>query len=133
MKFQPDSAAATAIRAYGPGWIALAGDPGGQRISRNVILSVDGVEPWNVAHFDDLNASHFAALAARKPELVIFGSGAQQRFPQPAWVRALIDAGIGIETMNTPAACRTWNILLGEGRQVLAALLMTSERPSIPA
>jgi len=127
MKFQPDTAPATAIRAYGAGWITLAGDSSGERISRSVILSAERVEHWDVACFDDLNAGHFAALAARKPELVIFGSGVRQRFPNPAWLRALIDAGIGIETMNTPAACRTWNILIGEGRQVLAALLMESE------
>jgi uncharacterized protein len=127
MKFQLDSAPATAIRAYGPGWITLAGDPSGKRISHPVILSAEGVAPWDVASPDDLNASHFAPLAARKPELVIFGSGARQRFPKPAWVRALIDAGIGIETMDTPAACRTWNILIAEGRQVLAALLMEGE------
>jgi len=124
MKFQPDFAAATAIRAYGSGWIVLAGERGGQRITRNLILSPEHAQPWDVACFDELNASHFAALAARKPELVIFGSGARQRFPKPAWLRALIDAGIGIETMDTPAACRTWNVLLNEGRQALAALLI---------
>jgi uncharacterized protein len=124
MKFQPDFAPATAIRAYGAGWIALAGDPSGQRIGHSVILSAKGAEPWNVARFDDLNADCFAALAARKPEWVILGSGARQRFPKPAWISPLIDAGIGIETMDTPAACRTWNILIGEGRQGLAALLM---------
>ncbi|MDR1967408.1 MAG: Mth938-like domain-containing protein [Burkholderiaceae bacterium] len=106
----------------------LAGDAGCQRISRHVILSPERMELWDIAGFDDLNASHFAALAARKPELVIFGSGARQRFPQPAWLRPLIDAGIGIETMTTPAACRTWNVLIGEGRQVLAALLIEMAR-----
>jgi uncharacterized protein len=124
MKFQADATSATSIRAYGPGWIMLAGNSNGERIRHNVILSADGMEPWDVAHFDDLNASHFAALTARQPELVIFGSGARQRFPKPAWVRALIDAGIGIETMDTPAACRTWNVLIGEGRRVLSALLI---------
>jgi uncharacterized protein len=130
MKFQSDAAPATAIRAYGAGWVVLAGDPGGQRIGHHLILSAEGVEPWAVTDFDGLDASHFAALAARKPELVIFGSGARQRFPKPAWIRALIDAGIGIETMTTPAACRTWNILTGEGRQALAALLMEGADPA---
>jgi uncharacterized protein len=127
MKLQPDFAPATAIRAYGPGWIVLAGDPGGQRITRNSILSTQRAEPWDVACFDSLDASHFAPLAARKPELVLFGSGARQRFPQPAWLRPLIDAGIGIETMTTPAACRTWNVLINEGRQALAALLIEDD------
>jgi uncharacterized protein len=131
MKFQSDAPLATAIRAYGAGWIVLAGDPAGKRISHNVILSANGVEPWDVVSFDGLNASHFAALAVRKPELVIFGSGARQRFPKPALVRALIEAGIGIETMDTSAACRTWNILMSENRQVLAALLIENERQKV--
>jgi uncharacterized protein len=130
MKFQSDPALTTAIRAYGSGWVVLAGDRSGQRITHNLILSAEDAQPWGVACFDELNASCFAALAARKPELVIFGSGAQQRFPKPAWIRALIDAGIGIETMNTPAACRTWNVLISEGRQALAALLLENEDPS---
>ncbi|MDR2991534.1 MAG: Mth938-like domain-containing protein [Burkholderiaceae bacterium] len=127
MKFQSDVTSATSIRAYGPGWIMLAGAPASERIRHNVILSADGIERWDVACFDDLNASHFATLAARKPELVLFGSGARQRFPKPVWVRALIDAGIGIETMDTPAACRTWNVLIGEGRRVLSALLIEGD------
>ncbi|HPR46050.1 MAG TPA: MTH938/NDUFAF3 family protein, partial [Ottowia sp.] len=53
-----------------------------------------------------------------------FGSGTRLRFPRPAWLRPLIEAGIGVETMDTAAACRTWNILTGEGRRVLAALLV---------
>ena len=78
---------------------------------------------WSVDRFDALSAEHFAALAALKPELVIFGSGARIRFAKPALLRPLIDAGIGVETMDTPAACRTYNVLLAEGRSVVAALL----------
>jgi uncharacterized protein len=124
MKFQPDPAPTTAIRAYGPGWIALAGSA--ERITTSVILSAERAEPWAVERFEDLQERHFAPLAARRPELVLFGSGARLRFPPPAWLRALIEAGIGIETMDTPAACRTWNVLVGEGRQALAALLLES-------
>ena len=70
-------------------------------------------------------AEHFARIAALKPELVIFGSGARLRFPAPALLRPLIDAGIGVETMDTAAACRTYNVLLAEGRSVVAALLFS--------
>jgi len=66
---------------------------------------------------------HFARLAALAPELVVFGSGPRLRFPAPALLRPLIDARIGIETMDTAAACRTYNVLLAEGRSVVAALL----------
>jgi uncharacterized protein len=55
--------------------------------------------------------------------LVIFGSGAQLRFPRPLWLAPLIQMGIGVETMDTPAACRTYNVLASEGRRVVAALL----------
>jgi uncharacterized protein len=81
------------------------------------------VTAWPVADFGALSAEHFAAVAALKPELVIFGSGARLRFPPPAVLRPLIERGIGFETMDAAAACRTYNVLLAEGRSVLAALL----------
>ena len=56
----------------------------------------------------------------------VFGSGARLRFPAAALLRPLIDAGIGIETMDTAAACRTYNVLLAEGRKVVAALLFVA-------
>jgi uncharacterized protein len=55
---------------------------------------------------------------------VIFGSGARLRFAPPAWLRALIERRIGVETMDTAAACRTYNVLVSEGRAVVAALLV---------
>jgi uncharacterized protein len=76
---------------------------------------------WPCTRFEDLTASTSSCSA---PELVLFGSGARLRFPQPAWIRPLIEAGIGVETMDTAAACRTYNILAGEGRRVIAALLL---------
>jgi uncharacterized protein len=70
-----------------------------------------------------LSEAHFEALAAFEPELVIFGSGSRLRFVPPALLKALIGRRIGVETMDTAAACRTYNVLLAEGRSVLAALL----------
>lgn len=123
MKFQADRSA-IAITAHGPGWIAI----GGQKIGYSVLLDGRGEpSPWNCARFEDLDSGHFALLAARQPELVLFGSGARLRFPRPPWVRPLVEAGIGIETMDTIAACRTFNILAGEGRRVIAALLLETE------
>lgn len=120
MKFQPDRFV-HAITGYGPGWIGVAG----QRLSHALVLREGGdMQPWDCAGFEHLSAAHFAPLAEGRPELVLFGSGTALRFPKPAWVRPLIEAGIGIETMDTGAACRTWNILAGEGRRVTAALLL---------
>ena len=67
--------------------------------------------------------SRIVALAL-SPELVIFGSGARLQFVSPALLRCLIERRIGVETMDTAAACRTYNILLAEGRNVAAAILI---------
>ena len=121
MKFQPDNAGAASITGYGPGWIAI----GPERITHSLLLDASGHRAdWHCSRFDQLSPAHFEQIATHAPELVIFGSGDQLRFPKTPWVRSLIEAGIGVETMDTPAACRTYNILAGEGRRVLAALLL---------
>lgn len=81
------------------------------------------VRAWGPATPAELTEAHFEALLALRPELVIFGSGARLQFVRPALMRSLMSARIGVETMDTPAACRTYNVLLGEGRSVVAALL----------
>jgi uncharacterized protein len=68
-------------------------------------------------------ASHFDAVLAAEPEVVLLGTGARQRFAHPRLTAALIARRIGVESMDTGAACRTYNILMTEGRKVLAALL----------
>jgi uncharacterized protein len=126
MKFQLETSSLPAIGGHGPGWITLAG----QRITHSVLIDTAGrPRPWGGPAFEALSASDFAALAlpqagAPAAELVLLGSGARLRFPRPQWLRPLIEAGIGIETMDTPAACRTWNVLSSEGRRVLAALVI---------
>ena len=125
MKFQPDQFGA-AITGYGLGWIAI----GGQRVQHSVVLRSTGEwADWTCTQFDDLSPAHFAPLVETNPELVVFGSGNALRFPRPAWIRSLIEARIGVETMDTGAACRTYNILAGEGRRVVAALLVEPGMP----
>ena len=63
-------------------------------------------------------------MLALAPELVIFGSGQRLRFVAPALLRPLIERRVGVETMDTAAACRTYNVLASEGRAVVAALLL---------
>ena len=90
----------------------------------SVIVPWQGhVQPWPVHDFESLDENSFAAVLALSPELVIFGSGSRLRFPKPAVLRGLMARRIGFETMDTPAACRTYNVLLAEGRAVVAALL----------
>lgn len=121
MKFQPDRSDAQTIRGYGPGWIAIDQD----KISHSLIISAQGLrQDWDCQRFEDLTPAHFAALAEIPAELVLFGSGTRSRFVPPAWLQPLMARRIGLETMDTQAACRTYNILAGEGRNVVAALLL---------
>ena len=121
MKFQPDVIKVQSISAYGPGWIAV----GNEKISASVVIGSRGERfDWACNRFEDLSVAHFAQLAALGTELIIFGSGNRIRFPQGAWIQSLIDKQIGIETMDAHAACRTYNILASEGRNVAVALLM---------
>jgi uncharacterized protein len=121
MKFQPDFISVQSISGYGAGWISV----GQEKISSSVVLGSQGQRfAWDCDRFDALGPAHFAQLAALGTELVLFGSGSRLRFPQPQWLQPLIEQGIGLETMDTPAACRTYNILAGEGRRVAVALLI---------
>jgi uncharacterized protein len=74
--------------------------------------------------FSKLTQAHFDELLQLQPELVIFGSGAKLRFPPPALLSGLIARRIGVESMDSAAACRTYNVLVSEGRTVVAALLL---------
>jgi uncharacterized protein len=95
-----------------------------ERYSGSIVVSADQVRlDWPVANFDELKEAHFAYLAALKPDVLLLGTGAKQRFPRPHLFRALTEAGIGLECMDTPAACRTYNILVAEDRKVIAAIL----------
>jgi uncharacterized protein len=121
MKLQPDSIQGPSITGYGPGWVAV----NGEKFSSSIIVSAMGARlDWDCAHFDDLQASHFEALADMDAELILFGSGEGIRFPNPQWLESLYARRIGLETMDTQAACRTYNFLAGEGRRVVAALLL---------
>lgn len=123
MKLQPDKFDAPAISGYGPGWIAI----NGVRTQSSTVLGSRGARfDWPCQRFEDLTAAHFAQLLGTSPppELVIFGSGQKLRFVPPAWLAPLMQQRIGLETMDTLAACRTYNILAGEGRSVLLAALL---------
>ncbi len=80
------------------------------------------VADWPVADLAALTADALRGLLALAPEIIILGTGALQRFPDPALLRPLYEAHMGLEIMATPAACRTYNILMAEERRVLAAL-----------
>ncbi len=122
MKFQPDVLVGTNVitrQDAGALWV------GPVRFDHSLLVPWTGaVLPWAPARPEDLTAAHFEALLALNPELVIFGSGPRLKFVSPALVSALIARRIGVETMDTPAACRTFNVLVAEGRSAVAALLL---------
>jgi uncharacterized protein len=111
------------VTAYGPGFI----DINKVRHASAVLLTPDRVEPWAVAAFEALGEADLERLCALAPEVALLGTGSRQRFPHPRLSRALSEARIGLEVMTTAAACRTYNILMAEGRKVAAALLLESE------
>ncbi|SET22186.1 Uncharacterized conserved protein, contains Mth938-like domain [Nitrosospira multiformis] len=89
-----------------------------------IVLPDRLIEEWEAKTFEELNTEHFQFILSLQPEMVLFGTGATLRFPHPQLTRSLIESGIGIEVMDTAAACRTYNILSAEERRVAAALLI---------
>lgn len=124
MKFHADKPDTLSISAIGDGWVAINGE---RHENSLVVTSAGHVLPWACARFEDLAAPHFETLIGlmpEPPELVLFGSGKRLRFARPALMRGLIEQRIGVETMDTAAACRTFNILAAEGRRVVAVLII---------
>lgn len=126
MKIHPDAIPAQSVQAYGDGWVQIDQ----QTSTSSLVLDSRGQHfAWNCPRFEDLQASHFEQLAQLAPEMVIFGSGKSLRFAAPELTRSLTEQQIGLETMDTPAACRTYNVLASEGRHVVLALLLEA-RPA---
>lgn len=110
------------ITGHGPGYVDLSG----QRITTPLVVAAQTlIAPWVVPSIDKLVFDDFAAVIALQPSLVIFGSGATFRFPDTKILAAFSQARIGFDVMDTGAACRTYNVLLSEGRNVAAALLVS--------
>ena len=108
------------IAAYGDGYVVV----NGVRHETNVIVLPDRVVAWRIAGFDALAIGDFEMLAGLGMDMVLLGTGARLRFPNPALVRPFAAARIGLDVMDLQAACRTYNVLLAEARKVAAALLM---------
>ena len=109
-----------AITGHGPGFVLL----NDERVETSLVVSGERVLRDWAPDFASLAESHFEQLLSFKPELVLLGTGAVFRFPHPALTRPLVEAGIGLEVMDTQAACRTYSVLASEGRHVVAGLLI---------
>lgn len=122
MKLQPDAAQnLNTVTRYGLGFIEI----NQVRHASSVLVMPEGpITPWLIQSFEDLSSTDFEQMIALQPQVIIFGSGARIRFPKPELLAPLFKAKIGIETMDLQAACRTYNILMAEGRHVLGAFLI---------
>jgi uncharacterized protein len=108
------------IRAYEKGRILV----NEHLIDRHVVVTPERLIADWAPGFTELQASHLEALRELAPEILLLGTGARLRFPAADCMAVFLQQGIGMEVMDTAAACRTYNILLGEGRRVVAALFM---------
>jgi uncharacterized protein len=120
MKLHPDASNAYSIQSYSDEGVVVNGK---LQTGPLKLCAVQGPQAWSTASFAALTQESFDELLAFKPELVLFGSGQRLRFPAPKLLQGLIRQGIGIETMDSGAACRTFNVLAGEGRHVVLAFL----------
>lgn len=122
MKLHLDKHGETRVfTAHGPDHVMV----NGERYDRSIVVLAEQVRgDWAVADFDELTELHFSYFLALKPDVLLLGTGVRQRFPHPRLYAALTKAGIGVECMDTPAACRTYNILVAEDRKVVAAILL---------
>jgi len=122
MKFsEADGDGGHLILGYGPGRIII----GGRTYTRGLLVSPERIDTdWGPESAADFSPEHFEALLAPEPQIILVGTGKQQIFPAPATYLAVRRRGIGVDVMDTGAACRTYNILVSEGRKVAAGLIM---------
>ncbi len=122
MKFAQDSQdEGYIITAYDKNSISINGKP----FSKSLIVTTRQLqENWDIAAIESLQANHINQVLSFNPELIIIGTGNNLVFPAIEAYSAIIKQGIGVDFMNTPAACRTYNILMSEGRNVVAGLIL---------
>ena len=122
MRFaEADSDGGYLISGYEPGRILI----GSRAYTHGLIVSPERVViDWGPEHAADLAAEHFEAIVELDPQVIVLGTGKRQVFPDPQAYLVALQRGLGVEVMDTGAACRTYNILMSEGRKVVAGLIM---------
>ncbi len=122
MKFaEIEDTNANVIEGYGDGRVRI----NGRDYTRNIAVSAESIElDWGPDDVDGLSVAHLEAVLGDATQVLLLGTGSRQRFPSPDVQFALMARGIGVEVMDTGAACRTYNILVSEGRDVVAALIL---------
>jgi uncharacterized protein len=126
MKLQPDRTNTLAVTAYSSDWIAI----NGIRHTRSLLISSSGtVEEWPIKEFNEIKPAHLEMIWATGAEILLLGYAERQQHASYGHLAPVMEKGIGAETMDTAAACRTFNILAAEGRRV-AAILMLNQAQS---
>ena len=126
MQFTREQNSAITVRQVEPGQLRIGND----LVRTNVLLTADReIRKWAIENIEQLSESDLDAILQAAPEMIVVGTGWRSVFPQRELVFALARRGIGFETMDTPAACRTFNILINEGRRAAAALIVKDDGP----
>ncbi len=118
---QPPAGGLQLVQSYGEGGFRVLG----RRYEGSILVLPDRIESWTAKHFADLSLPSLAPIIAAEPpvELLIIGCGSTFA-PAPLTLREVLKSkGVSVETMDTGAACRTYNVLAGEGRRAAAALV----------
>ncbi|HET7924274.1 MAG TPA: MTH938/NDUFAF3 family protein [Rhodanobacteraceae bacterium] len=119
MQLTRDSSAINFIRAWEPGRVRIAE----RWIAGNVIVGADRIlEAWTAVEPHVLTLEHLEPALALDPTIIVLGTGTERLLPDVELMAAVAARSVGLEIMSTPAACRTFNVLLGEQRRVVAAL-----------
>jgi uncharacterized protein len=121
MKLQPDRIHGQTVTGHGNGWLAI----NGERFYQSLLIDWSGQRMTYEASFNDsLNSPELATLLQMQPEILLIGSGTQKMQIPPSQLARLAAENMGIEVMDTAAACRTYNVLASENRKVPAILLL---------
>jgi uncharacterized protein len=122
MKISLDTGTASyLIRSYAEGSVQVNETVYTQDL---IVMPEEVIAPWPSAPVSELTPEHFDAVHPHEPEIVLLGTGRRQTFPPARLLASLGRQGMGLEVMDTPAACRTFNVLMSEDRRVAAALMM---------
>ena len=121
MKLQPDRIQGQTVTGHGIGWLAIDGE----RFYQSLLIDWSGQRmTYQASCYDSLNSPELAALLQMQPEILLIGSGTQKMQIPPSQLARLAAQNMGIEVMDTAAACRTYNVLASENRKVAAILLL---------
>ncbi len=120
MKFTPDRPQGNVIRSFQAGEIRLDD----RTVRTHAIISEDRIVEWQPPAIPQLTLDDFAPALEMRPDIILLGTGLKQEFPSMHLLTDIMRAGVTIEVMHTDAACRTFNVLIGEYRAAVAALLV---------